>query len=502
MDLSPETFPLFLYCLMATLLVYLPFLGIVIGGSTASLVLNFFGRENREERSLRLSKELIETITVNEKLLFVAGLLPFPLIAYLCERILSGQSPFPWLSWALPFGALLSGCVLLSLYRSALRQKADLSVLRFRAGTAGDLAIVVGSFLLFLLLGTLFNPDKLPLIRSNPVFILSWKSLTGFFLFLALSFGLTGGIVLLSLVRPPTGKAEPDPDYRKYVRSVGSALALASALAVPALVVLALISLPDTGLSAEVFAAAAIVLLLALSVFLVCYLFPEDQTARPGARVSILFALMFVAVLAGDRAVVGNVFLGRVAPGKPPAAAETAVEKGRTVFQTVCRACHLFESRIVGPPLNEVVSKYQGNLEKLKSYIKDPARVNPDYPLMPQLGLKDEEIDAVARYLLTKVTGRTPREEPVAAAPPGVEKGKAVFDTACTACHRFESRVVGPPLNLVVPKYRGDVEELKSFIRNPVKVDPGYPSMPKLGLREEEIDAVAHYLMAKVKGGG
>jgi mono/diheme cytochrome c family protein len=50
----------------------------------------------------------------------------------------------------------------------------------------------------------------------------------------------------------------------------------------------------------------------------------------------------------------------------------------------------------------------------------------------------------------------------------------------------------------VVPKYRGQIEELKEFIRNPVKKDPAYPAMPKLQLSEAEIDAVARYLLERV----
>src|SRR3990172_3298249 len=80
--------------------------------------------------------------------------------------------------------------------------------------------------------------------------------------------------------------------------------------------------------------------------------------------------------------------------------------------------------------------------------------------------------------------------------------GKAVFEANCSGCHRFDIRVVGPPLNVAVPKYGGDPEKLKGFIRNPGKVNPDYPSMPKLGLPEEEIDAVAKYLIGQVQGGG
>jgi cytochrome c551/c552 len=222
--------------------------------------------------------------------------------------------------------------------------------------------------------------------------------------------------------------------------------------------------------------------------------------------VSLLFVLMFLAALAGDRAAVANAFLGRAAPPPPPGAArvpaETSADRGKAVFESACRACHLFEARLVGPPLNEAVPKYRGDLEKFKNYVRDPAKVDPAYPLMPHLGLKEEEVDAVARYLFVRIGEKIPPERPVAAEPPGTEKGKAVFDTVCAGCHRFDSRLVGPPFNEVVPKYKGDVEKLKRFIGNPVKVNPGYPSMPNLGLKEEEIDVVARYLLEKVKGGG
>jgi cytochrome c551/c552 len=492
--------------LTAVLCVYLPLLGILIGGSASSLVLHFLGRENRDAHSLRLSRELIETVAGNAPFLFIAALLPLPLVALLWQRTLPPPAPLPGFSWILPFGALLSGCLLLSFYRSALRRTADLRILHFRAGAAGLLAIFSASFLLFLPLGTLFNPEKLDLVRSNPVFLLSWRSLAGFLLFLAVSFGLTGGIVLRFPGRAPEGKEGPGPEYRDRARSVGASLAIGGALAVPVPVVLNLLSLPSTGLSIEVFAAAAVLVLLALAATLVLTLQREKKAGRLGLSVSMLFVLMFLAALAGDRAAVGNAFLGRAAPVPPPGAAripgEPSADKGKAVFESACRACHLFEAKLVGPPLNEAVPKYRGDLEKLKHYIREPSKVDPSYPLMPHLGLKEEEIDAVARYLLGGMGEKIPPGKPVAAAPPGAEKGKAIFETVCAGCHRFDTRLVGPPFNEVVPKYKGDVEKLKRFIGNPVKVDPGYPSMPNLGLKEEEIDAVARYLLEKVKGGG
>jgi cytochrome c551/c552 len=88
----------------------------------------------------------------------------------------------------------------------------------------------------------------------------------------------------------------------------------------------------------------------------------------------------------------------------------------------------------------------------------------------------------------------------VAAAPAGkLAAGKAVFDRVCHVCHRFDTKVVGPPLDAVVPKYRKDPAALKAFLRNPVKTDPKYPAMPKPAINEVEVDAVAAWVLEQAK---
>ncbi|MGZ8440721.1 MAG: c-type cytochrome, partial [Candidatus Deferrimicrobiaceae bacterium] len=399
---------------------YLPFLGIVIAGSAASLFLNFFGRENRNDRSLRLSREWIEAVTVNRWVLLLLGLLPYPAIAYACQRFLGGRTSLPAIAWLVPFGALLAGCLLLSLYRSAIRRTTELPPAPVGAGTAGLLAMISAAYLSFLLLGTLVNPAKLPLVRSNLVFILSWHSLVEFLLFLALSFGLAGGIALRFLGRSKAGEAGGGPVYEARVRTAGTSFALAGALAVPALVVLDLVTLPVTGLSTEVFVMAATVTILALAVFALLYLLPGQEEARPGDRVSALFVLMFLAVILCYQTAVANAFQGLSAPPGPfaaetvskkgkaatPAGGDAAVlEKGKKVFDTVCSVCHRFDAKVVGPPLNEVVPKYKGDVAKLKGFIRNPVKVNPALPAMPKPAIKEDEVDAVARYLLSKVKG-------------------------------------------------------------------------------------------------
>lgn len=47
-------------------------------------------------------------------------------------------------------------------------------------------------------------------------------------------------------------------------------------------------------------------------------------------------------------------------------------------------------------------------------------------------------------------------------------KGKAIFDTKCVACHKFDSRLVGPPLGDVVD--RRSPEFILSMIIDPEKM--------------------------------
>lgn len=91
-----------------------------------------------------------------------------------------------------------------------------------------------------------------------------------------------------------------------------------------------------------------------------------------------------------------------------------------------------------------------------------------------------------------------PAPTPAAGSEAGpVAAGKAVFDRVCSLCHRFDVRKVGPPFDVVVPKYRKDPAGLKAFIRAPVRKDPAYPPMPKPAVTDAEIDAVTAFLLER-----
>jgi len=79
----------------------------------------------------------------------------------------------------------------------------------------------------------------------------------------------------------------------------------------------------------------------------------------------------------------------------------TAVVSGEDIYKGKCIACHAFDKKIVGPPYNEVLKKYEGKVDDLAKFILNPVKVNPDYPAMPNQGVKPSEAKAVAEYILS-----------------------------------------------------------------------------------------------------
>jgi mono/diheme cytochrome c family protein len=90
-------------------------------------------------------------------------------------------------------------------------------------------------------------------------------------------------------------------------------------------------------------------------------------------------------------------------------------------------------------------------------------------------------------------------EQAIAAAS-GANLGEETFTKVCMQCHRFNEKLVGPPLAQRLPSY--NLESLKAFISNPTKKSPDYPPMPNPGLSAVQIDAVAKYVLENYKTGG
>ena len=78
------------------------------------------------------------------------------------------------------------------------------------------------------------------------------------------------------------------------------------------------------------------------------------------------------------------------------------------IYNTKCIACHKFDQKVVGPPYQQSVPKYNGDVNKLAEYIYNPQKIDPAYPPMLNQGLKKKEALALAKWLIDQVAGKKP----------------------------------------------------------------------------------------------
>ena len=73
---------------------------------------------------------------------------------------------------------------------------------------------------------------------------------------------------------------------------------------------------------------------------------------------------------------------------------------GEQIYKNICSSCHSFDHKIVGPPYKETLPKYEGHIDKLIAFIRNPVQNNPGYPPMPNPGLTPIEADSIAHYIM------------------------------------------------------------------------------------------------------
>lgn len=72
---------------------------------------------------------------------------------------------------------------------------------------------------------------------------------------------------------------------------------------------------------------------------------------------------------------------------------------GEEIYKAKCVACHAFDEKLVGPPHKEVLKKYGDRKADMIKFVLNPVKVDPEYPPMPNQGLKPKEAEAVVNYL-------------------------------------------------------------------------------------------------------
>lgn len=400
-------------------MVHLPYMGMVIGATAVSMWFTFSDYENPNPNHSRFAGDLLRVFLGNRAALLVFGVFPLIVFPMIYGQFFSGLQATP-LNYLIPAEiGILIGLALLVAYKNSFAARAGNFHRHMGLGTLAVLVLMVSYFVLLASIARLNDPETWFRVTSVGIMLLNWNVIWKFLFFVHASFALTGAGVLFFFFHWPSYKIEGDPEYSKFVRYFGAGLAMAFCFAIPVFYLFFIFTTPDVAFDGSVYAFAAGLVFAAMIAGFVLHSVVTGSRPRYGAQVFGLFLVVFLLGGIVDQKTMGNanqehVTLLKIEEERRKQEREIELQaamagahdenRGETVYQTICSACHKFDEKLVGPPMGAVLKKY-ADAEALKAFIKNPQKVDPAYPPMPNPGLSDGDAAAVAEYLMGQVGG-------------------------------------------------------------------------------------------------
>ncbi|MGB8316701.1 MAG: c-type cytochrome [Ignavibacteriaceae bacterium] len=526
---SADHIKLLHYMLILILFLFIPFISIIFGGTILSLFYRRRGYKNNNGLCLRFSKDIAELSTVNKSLGIILGIVPMFTAILIFVQLLhaADTSVSSYLSWSFILSAI--GIILIYAYRYSLSFNTIFDSLKefapkneevydefrkFRKGSI-DVSNKTGLFgIVLLFIGLWFFTAGVtfatyPNDWVNTTFIgnlFSWKVLVRFISFIIGSFGITGGLLFFRFFFWEGGRKHIEDNYKEFVRKTALKVTFASMILLPVFLLLDVIMLPGIAVSFGVFNYSLAAILLIFLVLHLLYSMVKYSNTRFSGSIFFVILLIVLSSTVKDELAMSNAtqiqslrladkFETYMNGLKGVSTTAVAVRTGEQIYQTVCSACHSFDKVVVGPAYNDVLPQFEGKKDALVAFIRNPVKVLPNFPPMPNPGLSLAEAKNIADYeMITHMKDVFAQRKAEAG-----NDGEKLFSRICAACHAYDHDVVGPAFNDVLSKYVGKENDLISFVSNPKKVLPGYPEMPNPGLSPEQAKAVSTYVLEEYK---
>lgn len=408
------------YIILLSLLIQLPYMSLLLGLSCFSVFFRALGLVDGEPTYLRFSEMLPRTIIFNRYVVLMFGLVPLlSLYMSLSQYLVSSNIRLSYF-FALLVPAMLAGCVLVLAYQHLLHSKPEGYRPTILAGFAGVGMLLLSSFVLLSVISFVINFERRFFTQDLARLLLSWNGIARFKLFLALALALSGAAALAlgSGLLKVNGYTQSE-ELMAFAKKVGTVSVYASIILAPVVALAYFFTLPSIAVSpAVIFTTLAFFATLVGAFFLLQRADKLAATLVPAALFLALLVSFSIATVSDvlsmenstrehvkELIIKAEAYKAKLAE-ELEAKAEKSADKtnlGEQIFNNRCSACHKYDSRLVGPPFNQVLPKYKGKEDELVSFISNPTKKNPDYPPMPNPGLSHQEAEAAAQYVLQRL---------------------------------------------------------------------------------------------------
>ncbi len=439
------------YIFVVSLLLFLPYLGMMLGASFLSVYFNGKGARTGNSIYTRFAKDVIEKLAITKNAELALGIVPALSIIFIYAQLLYQAKTITVSVMALSVVMFIAAFILINKYRSGFKIESVISSLKKATGNKSESDEVteyedtlnrnigssgkIGTSLLYLaayfFVGCTMlaaNPERWSHVNNILQVFFSGATLFNFLYLLALSGVISGAAILFYFFKWPVfsmgkqnGISGMSDEYAGFVKHFASTLAFVSSLFLPVLMFLSFLFLPGSALSFEVFVLLVLALITALVLSNMLYVMYKNsetgnESVKFSALVFFLVIIFFAFNILKEESVLGNALTQQTYTVITKAdehekevkskLVTTSGISGEEIYNTKCVACHKFDVKLVGPPYQETVPKYNGDAQKLAEFIFNPTQQNPGYPPMPNQGLKKKEAIAVAQYLIEKVSGK------------------------------------------------------------------------------------------------
>lgn len=407
--------------LIVSFLLHILFVNLMVGGSLLTMWYEIKGLRNKEYDNL--ARQIAQTITVNKSLAVVLGVAPLLTINTLYTIYFYSANALTGLFWISVVPTVIVAFLLLYAHKYSWDKLQDNKPLH--------IAIIGFAVFLFFLIPLIFLTNI-----NLMLFPEKWSGVQGFFSaltlpnvfpryfhFITASLALTGLFLTWYFGRKSYGFEEKVPGISRYhARKKTYSLAFAATVMQLFFGPLLLLTLPSKGVAWDLM----LVILGGVIVAVIAMIWMWREITGPPEALGKRF-YWIAAVLGGVVIFMGtgrHLYRANALIAHQEAMAEVTrnhkemveqakndalkpkpeakkVSLGEQLFRDKCVVCHNMETRLVGPPVAEMIEIYKNDQSTMKQWIKSPGRKRPDYPPMAGFpDLSDDELTKLTDYIL------------------------------------------------------------------------------------------------------
>ncbi len=421
------------YLIVVAFVLLIPYLSLLLGNLAYSLYFRKRAIRESNENFYKLSEDMIEMITFNKGVAFALGIVPMLSAMFGFAQLLNqtSASVHGYIFISLLF--LINALLLIYSYKNGFLFKVKVNdenpnvtdteknriAKQERAakifGKSGKYGITLLLISIYIFCGAIqlsFDTERWQSVGNIGEMVFSFNALISFAQFIISAFLITSAMILYRYFRTNSDSTNFKDEFKNYIRDFVLIRGLLATVLLLSFVVLSVMMRTKSSLSFGVFGYTVVALCLILIVSSLFYLMLKESSTKYNSAVIFLVILTVFVLIIRDQysfdvstkkqfAVLAANYDAYQAKINEQLGIGGATISGADIYNGRCIACHNFDKKIVGPPYNSTMPKYEGKKDLLVKFIMNPVKVNPDYPAMPSQGLKPKEAEAVAEYLLT-----------------------------------------------------------------------------------------------------